>query len=286
MKVLSVIFTVAGIICLIVAALLGSSGFSDFQSDQELPRYAAEVVALRTEDGYVRPVVRYQFRGTEYQIIVENQDLYQGQKLHVILRDDKFSNAEIYRASPFQYGKVIGSCIVGGFGIVFLLVSFLLLRFKKRMESNDPLRIITPLFIGIGVAALCGVLALNIITYLPQNRDNEADYIQTSAVLVMVPEYSTKTRYDAQHEQWKTETTYYGDTVAQYEVNGKRYRAKVSDSKDNYTEQKITLFVKRDDPGFVREALNDTTLQTVMTIAFTALGIIFIAFGILFKRPR
>ena len=286
MKVLAGIFAAVGILCLLVGIPLGIGGFSDFQNDQALERYPAEVVSLRTEDAYVRPVVRYNYKGTDYQIIIRNQDFYQGEKLQVIFRDDTPGSAEVYRDSPFQYGKVLGACMLVGCGVTFLAVAYLLLRIDKHIESNNPLGFMPPLFLTIGITALCVLIAINVVVRLPQNRDNEQDYPRVSATLVMVPHTSTdkETNNHSSRSYSYTVTNDYGDTVAEYEYNGKTYKAKVSNNKEYYVGKRITLYIKHNDPGLAKEKLNDTGLLTLFTVIFTFFGALFIFFGILIRK--
>lgn len=267
MKILSGIFAAVGILCLLFAIPLGIGGFSDFQNDQTLERYPAEVVSLRVEDTYVHPVVRYNCKGTDYQMIIRNQDFYQGEQLQVLFRDGTPQSAEVYRDSPFRYGKVLGALVLACAGVVFLAIGFWLLRMDKRMENNPPHGFLSPLFFGIAVAALCALTVVNVVARLPQNLDNEQDYTPVQATVIMAPAGGQS-----------------GDTVVQYDYNGKTYKAKAANKEANAQGKEITLYIQYKHPGLAKEQLNNLTPAVIATVVLGIAAAFFLFLGFRTRR--
>lgn len=255
MKILSAIAALAGAVCLVLAVVLGIGGFSEYQRDQAFERFPAEVASLRAEGDAAYPVVRYNLQGTDYQMIVKNHDYYQGEKLLLIFPDGTPSSMTVYRDSPLAYDKILGAIFLFCAGVTFFAADLLLLRAERRVRSGNPRGILPPLLLGVSVTALCVLLVVNVFCYLPQNRDNEKDYVTVNATLIMAPEND-------------------GDTVARYTYNGKTYKAKVSKAKDNYVGREIPLYIKYRDPGFAKEKLNDVPFLTATNVAVGTFGIV------------
>ena len=176
-------------------------------------------------------------------------------------------------------------------GLVFIVMVPLFIGFEKlTLKSGEGLlSSVSTLFLAIAIICIAIAVIIGIVSSMMKKPEiNKDDYAKTSAVLINVPEYKEKQERVSDSDgdyHYRTVTYYYGDTVAEYQVNGQDFRTKVYNNKDNYQGKTISLYYQKEDPGFTRASLdiNDTNYAWIPIVILGCVGGMFLFFAITFK---
>ena len=292
-RVLYICFVIVGAIMVIISVILFSVANREFKEMSEAERIHGEVVELKIKDSYVHAVVEYTYQENVHQITWKRNDLYQGQILELVPKNEDASEVKIYIDNFFQYGKTVVAMVLLIMGLVFLvLLPLILFGIEKFMSSEKVIKIFSIEKLFFAIAIICGVIIAIVAIVSPMIEKkpeiNKDDYAQTQAVLINVPEYEEKEEKYTDSDgdtHYRTVTYYYGDTVAGYQVNGKDFRTVVYNSKDNYEGKAITLYYHKEKPGLTRTTLdiNNSSAAWIPILIFSILGGSFLLVAILFK---